>query len=104
MPKINGIEVEFRERLPAQAWWDLFPKVASVEQGDSFLEKFGWDDAVKLISNTIASWEFDGDPGDPGAYEELDFADVLALMGASFEYAVGLYNDRVSGEAEKRST
>jgi hypothetical protein len=104
MPTIDGKEVVFRDKLPARQWWDLFPKVTEIESGDSFLEKFGWDDAVALVKSLVESWEFDGDPGDAVSYELLDFADMLSLVGEAHMHAITLFQERSDrGEAANGS-
>jgi hypothetical protein len=94
MPEIAGHAVEFGDRLPARQWWELYPKVAEVQAGDRLLEKLGWDVSVAICQSVITSWEFDGDPADPAAYEALNFMDMLELVQLAFNHAVTLMGRR----------
>lgn len=99
MSEINGKAVEFADRLPARQWWGLYPKVLEVKQGDNLLDKLGWDTSVEMCRSLVTSWEFDGDPQDAGAYEQLDFIDMVSLVKEAFDHAIGLMARKSSGDS-----
>lgn len=77
MPTIGGKEVTFVERLTGKAWWELSPIVAVFGQlGESaspkaLFEALTWGDVCRLVRVMVASWGFEGTPGDPAAMDAL---------------------------------
>lgn len=77
--RIGGREVKFRERLglkAAPAW----PRLLKAVEED-------WSNVAKLGTLVIEAWDFDGDPRNARAYDDLDlFTEIPALA-----YAIGKY-------------
>jgi hypothetical protein len=82
MPIVAGKQVTYRKKLPAGTWWGILPKLALLEQGNA-LEVLDWDTVVGIVKGTVASWEFDGSPGDAEDIAALDaFTELLPLVKA----------------------
>lgn len=77
---VNGRRVVLRERLPARECWPLI-ETLRVSQREG--REMTYDEEVRAMATLIESWEFEGDPHDPSAYEALDlFEEYLPLSGA----------------------
>lgn len=81
---INGKRVIFKDKLPAKEGWDLWERIVEFDQG-------GVKNAVVLarpiLPHVIATWEFEGDPADLAAYDNLDvIEELLPLANALGEY------------------
>jgi len=113
MPEIAGKQVEFRERMTSRQWWPVYYKIITVPAGEMIPAAYSFDEAVQLCMAVVESWEFDGDPQDPGAYEHLGGNDeqtvtiFLALLSAAYRHAVSMLNKHLpedQGESGGRST
>jgi hypothetical protein len=97
MPEINGKSVTFKSELTNREGWDCSPVMAALaeaaQNGASVKALFyavTYDDALRLMSTLIESWEFEGDPADVKSYEALDlytelvpmFTEAIQEMGA----------------------
>jgi len=76
--KVNGKAVVLRTRLPGRQTWEMVRNAAS--EGATMPE---YDDAVKQLTIFVESWEFEGDPGDPAAYEALDYFELMDIYMAA---------------------
>ena len=90
MPTINAKEVTFHARFPARDNWDLpqqLQALAATAQGG----QLDMQAAVPLLTRVIATWEFDGDPADTAAYDDLDiFREIIPLVTEVAQYVAGL--------------
>lgn len=113
MPTINGKEVTFKANVSNRGYWELAPILAALQSigadGASLKALFyavTYDDALRLFTTLIESWEFNGDPSDAAVYEALDpIADLMPLFTAALE-ALGVVGKGLqqSGEAEGEPT
>ncbi len=81
--EINDKKVVLREKLPAKECYDLLAIIRKAADTSDI----SYDDQVKVFTTVVESWEFDGDPKDPGAYAELDLlTEFVALDSAVGEH------------------
>ena len=81
--EINGKKVILRDKLPAKDSWAIleFMRKGSEDEEPSFEEE------AHLLSVTVLSWEFEGDPSNSESYADLDlFREFLPLRNAVSTY------------------
>lgn len=71
--KVGGKSVKIKTRFPHAENADLLRLVDEATTHDT-------NTIVALLTKTIESWEFDGDPRDPESYGTLDILDELIVM------------------------
>jgi hypothetical protein len=80
---INEKKVVLRDKLPARLGWDVIVTKAGVLQKS--WNEIEFDDLTALLAVAVESWEFDGDPGDPKSYTDLDllteFVPLVSKLG-----------------------
>ena len=85
--QINGRKIVLRETFPAGEFYDLPKKWAEEDELD-FAE---W---AKLMGRFIVSWEYEGSPQDPQAWERLDaFRDIARLRLEINRFIIGMISD-----------
>ena len=82
---IQGKNVVLNDDIPARAGWGLLTR--TTERGKDPKQDF--DDAVHELMLFIKSWEFDGDPQDPEAYETLGLFAMTSLRAAVQKVTAG---------------
>ena len=71
--KVNGKRVKLRTRFPHAENADLLRLVDESTTHDT-------NTIVALLTKTIESWEFEGDPRVPESYGPLDILDEISVM------------------------
>jgi hypothetical protein len=66
---IAGKRVTVRESFRGREWWSLPALYRRILEAD---RKGDYTDAIPFLCRVIESWEFDGDPAQPEAYEALE--------------------------------
>jgi len=103
MPKINGVNVEFRQKFPARENWDLPALLGKLSQIGAQAEdgKVDLQVAIPLLQRVVVSWGFEGSPAVADAYGDLDlFRELIPMITAVAQYIKSLS----SGEAESEPT
>lgn len=77
---IAGKQVSFRRQLRLKEYSNIISRVGELRR-DNLLSY------VPLCCMLIESWEFDGDPADPAAYDDLDAFVAVALIQAVEQHA-----------------
>ena len=78
--EVNGKRVFFRERLPLKESREIPALVKGIVPEDI-------DTQVKILVCVVDRWEFDGEPSDPKAYEDLDiFSEIMPMIKLAGEY------------------
>jgi len=102
MPTINGKQVIFLDKMPADIWWPLLPKIADLAAQGKPLTALDFPSICDMVKGSVRSWEFDGEPSDSKAVAKLDpFQELLPLI-REIDRVVG---ERMpTGEAGSAST
>jgi len=113
MPEINGKQVTFKAELTNREGWNVSPTMAALAEAQNegatvkaLFNAVSYDDALRLMSTLIESWDFDGDPGNADSYEALDlYTEVFPLFTAALE-EMGIQSERKAnlGESVSEST
>lgn len=90
--EVNGREVVFREKLPAEQWWDILPELSQISEmagaeedeealGAMMMRSFEWPTVVALITGTVET--YNGEDLDGDELGEMDiFSELLPLLSA----------------------
>lgn len=79
---VNGKQVVLRDRLPAKHSWKILELLRKGSEAS-------FDEEALLLSITVLSWEFEGDPSAPESYVDLDlFSEFLPLARTASRYLV----------------
>ena len=97
MPEINGKQVTFKSELTNREGWNVSPVMAALAEAQkdgatvkALFYAVSYDDALRLMSTLIESWEFDGDPQDPEAIGALHpFKELIPLLSAFSQQVEG---------------
>ena len=84
---VAGKRVVLRERISAREGWALRGLAARAMQG----ERLSFEEECQALAYVVESWEFDGDPTDPAAYEALDATDFIAIDQAVGQQLLTLF-------------
>jgi len=85
---VNGKRVTFKARLPLKEVRDLPRLLAATTPED-------YDTQIAVLVRLIESWDFDGSPSDPKAYDDLDIlSEIVPLTRLCVEYI----NAKTSGD------
>ena len=100
---INGKIVRVKSRFPARENWDLPNLLMKFSQQEG---GFDLKQIVPVLPRLVESWEFEGDPTDEDAYEELDLFRELIPLVREVSLALGqmMGVGAMTGEAESAST
>jgi hypothetical protein len=79
---INGKAVHLKQRLPLKDGHRLPLLLKACEDGDLLSQ-------VKVLSLVVESWDYEGDPAQASAYDELDvFTEIIPMATAAAEHLV----------------
>lgn len=83
---VGGNKVTFKDKYPVKESKKLGKALAGAMDGDP-------DKVIALLAEVVTDWEFDGEPSDKSAYEELDYMRHIWPMYLKFNTYAGELGD-----------
>ena len=76
---IRGKRYEYRTDFLGREGWRLFAEIMRLMPSNVDQVMDGYDNTIAAMTKLVTTWDYEGDPTDPAAWEQISAPDILIL-------------------------